>query len=70
MAHNMRPPHAAAAEKRGSWGVGRDYYRIRTASRQVFDIYFDRAPEDALDRKGGWFLYREIVETRDDLQPT
>ncbi|MBU1702238.1 MAG: hypothetical protein KJ831_19015, partial [Candidatus Eisenbacteria bacterium] len=24
MAHNMRPSHAAAAESRGSWGVGRD----------------------------------------------
>jgi hypothetical protein len=30
MARNMRPEHAATASRRGSWGVGRDYYRVRT----------------------------------------
>ena len=61
MAHNMRPEHAATASRHGSWGVGRDYYRVRTATGQTFDLYYDRAPKGAQDRKGGWFLYREVT---------
>jgi hypothetical protein len=60
MARNMRPTHAAAAARRGSWGVGRDYYRVRTDSGQVFDLYYDRAPRSVDDRKGSWILYREM----------
>jgi len=60
MAHNMRPAHAAAAERRGSWGVGRRYFRVRTVSGRVFDLYYDRAPGRAGDRAGGWFLFREL----------
>ena len=60
MAHNMRPAHAAAARRRGSWGVGRDYYRVRTEAGRVFDLYFDRAPKGLGDRAGEWFLYREM----------
>jgi hypothetical protein len=56
----MRPTHAAAAERRGSWGVGRDYYRVRTDSGRVFDLYYDRAPGSVHDRKGAWFLLREL----------
>jgi hypothetical protein len=61
MAQNMRPDHAAVASGRGSWGVGRDYYRVRTDAGRVFDLYYDRAPKDSENRKGGWFLYREIL---------
>ena len=61
MAQNMREDHLAAASQRGSWGVGRDYYRVRVDSGQVFDIYYDRAPKGTAQRKGGWTLYREIV---------
>jgi len=32
------------------------------ASKQVFDLYYDRAPKNADSRKGAWFLYREMVE--------
>ena len=60
MARNMRPTHAAMAEKRGSWGVGRDYFRVRTSNDRLFEIYYDRAPKDADRRKGAWFLYREL----------
>lgn len=60
MARNMRPAHAAVAEQRGSWGVGRYYFRVRTDSDRVFDLYYDRAPQDADRRKGAWFLYREF----------
>ena len=61
MAQNMRPAHAAVAEQRGSWGVGRDYFRVRTDTGRVFELYYDRAPKDAARRKGAWFLYRELV---------
>ena len=60
MARNMRPGHAAVAEQRGSWGVGRYYFRVRTDSGRIFDLYYDRAPQDAGRRKGAWFLYREL----------
>lgn len=61
MARNMRPENASAAEKRGSWGVGQDYYRVRTQEGRIFDIYYDRAPKSANHRKGEWFLYQELV---------
>jgi hypothetical protein len=62
MARNMQPQHAAAASRRGSWGVGQDYFRVRTADGRIFDLYYDRAPKDAFRRKGGWFLDREMRE--------
>jgi hypothetical protein len=60
MASNMQPAHAAVAEQRGSWGVGRDYFRVLTTTSRVFELYYDRAPKDADRRKGAWFLYREL----------
>ena len=61
MAQNMRDDHLATASGRGSWGVGRDYYRVRVESGQVFDLYYDRAPKGSDQRKGGWVLYRELL---------
>jgi hypothetical protein len=60
MARNMRPAHAAIAAERGSLGVGRFYFRVRTDTNQVFDLYYDRAIKDVDDRLGHWFLYREL----------
>jgi hypothetical protein len=60
MARNMRPEHASTAARRGSWGVGREYYRVRTHDGRVFDLYYDRAPKSVEDRKGSWHLYREM----------
>lgn len=62
MAKNMEPKHAATAARRGSWGVGQDYFRVRTASGQIFDLYYDRAPRGSDHRKGDWFLDREMAE--------
>lgn len=62
MARNMQPQHADHATLRGSWGVGQDYYRVRTTGGQIFDLYYDRAPQDASRRKGGWFLDKELAE--------
>jgi hypothetical protein len=60
MARNMQPAHAAVAKRRGSWGVGRDYYQVRTQEDRIFELYFDRAPKDVDRRKGAWFLFREL----------
>lgn len=59
MARNMSPEHAAAASRRGSWGVGRFYFRVEVEGGRVFDLYYDRAPGDADDRKGHWVLVDE-----------
>jgi hypothetical protein len=73
-ARNMRPKHAAVASNRGSLNVGRFYFRVRavlssssTAGRseigdQIFDLYYDRAMKSVDERKGQWFLYRELAE--------
>ncbi len=60
MARNMSPRHATTATLRGSWGVGRFYFRVRTDAGRIFDLYYDRAPGGADDRKGQWFLFREM----------
>jgi hypothetical protein len=70
MARNMRPAHAAVASSRGSLNVGRFYFRVRAVlsgsstsghlNDQVFDIYYDRAMKNVDERKGQWFLYREM----------
>jgi hypothetical protein len=62
VAHNMRRAHLETARRRGSWGVGRDYYRVRTETGQIFDLYYDRAPKNVDDRKGAWYLYREVPD--------
>ena len=61
MARNMRPAHAAVAAERGSLGVGRFYFRVRTNTSQIFDLYYDRAIKDVDDRLGHWFLFREMA---------
>lgn len=58
---NMEPAHLRAAVRRGSWGVGRFYFRVRTDQGRIFDLYYDRAPESAADRAGHWFLWREVA---------
>ena len=77
MARNMRPEHAAVAATRGSLNVGRFYFRVRVmldspavellddkrqSEEQIFDIYYDRAMKNVDDRKGQWFIYRELGE--------
>ena len=57
---NMSTEHALAAAERGSLNVGRFFFRVRVDSGQVFDIYYDRAIKNVDDRKGGWFIYREL----------
>ena len=58
-ARNMRPTHSTRAAVKGSWGVGRFCFRVLTEPGRIFEIYYDRAPGDAGDRKGHWFLLLE-----------
>jgi hypothetical protein len=60
MARNMGDAHLRTARRRGSWGVGRYYFRVETDSGRAFDLYYDRAPQEAGDRAGHWFLWREL----------
>jgi len=59
MQKNMRPEHAALAETRGSWGVGRFYFRVQVEDGRIFDIYYDRAPGKAGEGKGAWYIWGE-----------
>ena len=63
-ARNMQPEHAAVAASRGSWGVGRFFFRVRVEGDRFFELYYDRAPKDAAQRKGAWFLRSELAESR------
>jgi hypothetical protein len=60
MAKNMRAEHLATAALRGSWGVGRCCFRVRTDEGRIFDIYYDRAPRGSGDRAGSWYLSCEL----------
>jgi len=62
----MRPANAAKAIRRGSWGVGRFYFRVLTEQDRIFELYYDRAPKDVDDRDGSWFLDREMQKTNDE----
>jgi hypothetical protein len=59
-ARNMQPSHAGVASSRGSLNVGRFYFRVRVDTGQVFDLYYDRAMKSVDERKGQWFVYREL----------
>lgn len=59
-ARNMQPAHAAVAARRGSLNVGRFFFRVRVDSGRIFDLYYDRAAKSVDDRKGQWFIYREL----------
>ncbi len=61
MARNMRPENLARARLKGSWGVGRFFYRVRVDDGRIFDLYYDRAPDGTKNRKGSWMLYQEIL---------
>lgn len=61
MANNMRPENLLKAAKRGSWGVGRYYFRVQVGDGRIFELYYDRAPKGQAQRLGSWFLNREIL---------
>jgi hypothetical protein len=68
MARNMSDTHSITAASKGSWGVGKFYFRVQTDKNRIFDIYYDRAPKGSAMRKGQWFVFREIFTIENDNQ--
>lgn len=62
MAQNMQPEHAARAAEKGSWGVGRYFFRVQTTSGRAFEIYYDRAPRGSDHGEGRWFVRLELLD--------
>jgi hypothetical protein len=60
MARNMSDAHSLATSTKGSWGVGKFFFRVSTDQKRIFDIYYDRASKGSGKRKGQWFLLREL----------
>lgn len=56
---------AKAAGRKGTWGVGRDFYRVRTDTGEVFELYYDRDPSSPGKRKGSWFLFQQVIDDSD-----
>lgn len=65
MARNMRPTNARKTIGRGSWGVGRFYFRVAVEGGQFFDLYYDRAPRAAGEGAGQWVLLRRVAPESD-----
>jgi len=63
---NMTPAHAQAALERGSRGIGKDYFTVRTSGGRVFTIYYDRAPKSVADSLGEWILLEEELSPQND----
>lgn len=61
MGANLQPEHVPRAVQRGSWGVGRFFFRVRVEDGRVYDLYYDRAPTAGGQREGSWHLYRELL---------
>lgn len=61
MQRNMSPAHLKRALVTGSRGSGRFFFRVRTEKDRIFDLYYDRAVKDAVEREGEWILFREFV---------
>jgi hypothetical protein len=70
MARNMSDAHAKSAARRGSRGVGKDFFTVRTNGGRVFTLYYDRAPHDRSNPTGVWFLFGEDVEAGGKEEPT
>lgn len=48
---------AAAVQKNWRTRRHRNYFRLRTTSGEIFEIYLDRPPSSA---EGEWFLYQVL----------
>lgn len=60
-----RPPFGQRnVMNRGSWGQGKDFYRVLLEDGRLVDLYYDRRPKSGKEkgRKGRWVLFREIGE--------
>jgi hypothetical protein len=55
-AKNMRSTHLERASLKGSWGVGRQYFKVNDEKGRIMVVYYDRAPKNVSDKKGRWVL--------------
>ena len=62
-AKNMQPHNQRKAVRRGSIGVGRFYFQVKTEDGRIFELYYDRAPKSVDDKLGCWSLYRELDDS-------
>ena len=62
-AHNMRLVNIKKTLRRGSIGVGRFYFQVRTDGGRFFLLYYDRSVKSADDRKGVWTLSQELEQS-------
>ncbi len=56
---NMRPAHLRRVVMKGSWGVGRFFFRVQTECSRNFEMYYDRAPHNRKNGQGVWILFCE-----------
>ena len=61
LSRNMKDVHLQRAGVKGSLGVGRFYFRVRTSDLRIFDIYYDRAVRNASESGGFWVLFQELI---------
>lgn len=57
---NMKDAHLERANVKGSLGVGRFYFRVRTTDLRVFDLYYDRSIKNTFNTGGFWVLFQEL----------
>jgi len=62
MARNMRPAHLQRALVMGSLGSGRFFFRVRTFTGRIFDLYYDREIKNGTNKEGRWVLFREYTQ--------
>jgi hypothetical protein len=59
---NMKDAHLERAKVKGSLGVGRFYFRVRTDENCVFEIYYDRSIKNTFETSGFWVLFQELID--------
>ena len=57
---NMKEAHLERANNKGSLGVGRFYFRVRTDENRIFEIYYDRSIKNTFETSGFWVLFQEL----------
>ncbi|HAF61728.1 MAG TPA: hypothetical protein DCK95_05330 [Anaerolineaceae bacterium] len=62
MKRNMSEAHRIKAERTGSWGVGRFFFRVKVNTGQDFTIYYDRSPQSA-QKDRSWMLFQENLDS-------
>lgn len=57
---NMKDAHLERANIKGSLGVGRYYFQVRTDENRIFEIYYDRSIKNTFKTGGFWVIFQEL----------